>query len=244
MTQRFLTPLLGAAIIGLGVWLAVEHQKRLSLTEEHRALEQQRDQMAALIANNERMSNLLAQANVPQPLTDDQSRELLRLRGQIGVLRRQSAELAAVREENQQAHATLEAARKDPASAAPKSAATADYWPQDSWAFKGYGSPDATLQSSLWAANHGDVKALLASVTGEMQKQIAGDLGGKSETEASIRAMDEVMSMKSVRVVNREMQTDDTAVVTFEIESRTGTDTQKLVLKKIENEWKIFGPQE
>jgi hypothetical protein len=243
--SRYLMPSLGiAAVIGLGVWLAVEHQGRLSLIEEHRALEQQRDQMADLIASNTRMSNLLSDANASRSLSDDQSRELLRLRGQIGVLRQQASELAAVRQENQQAHATLEIARKNAASGLPKSAATADYWPQDSWAFKGYASPDATLQSSLWAANNGDIKALLASATGEMQKHMEEDFKGKSDAEASIRAMDEVTSMKSVRVVNREIQGDDTAVMTVEMETPTGNQTEKLVMKKIGNEWKLFGPLE
>jgi hypothetical protein len=146
-----------------------------------------------------------------------------------------------VREENRQARAALESSLKSPSAA--KAAATADYWPQDSWAFKGYASADATLQSSLWAANNGDVKALLASATGEMQKAMQEDLKGKSETEASIQMMDEVSAMKSVRVVNREVRGDDTVVITAEIEGRTGTETEKLVLKKIGNEWKLSGPE-
>src|SRR5437667_890534 len=156
--------------------------------------------MARLIGSNEQLSNLLAQAKSPPSLTDDQSRELLRLRGQVGVLRQQSRELETVREENRQARAALEGGLKSQSGA--KAGATADYWPQDSWAFKGYASADAALQSSLWAANNGDLKALLTGATGEMRKVIEEDLKDKSETEASIRAMDEVSGMKSVRVVN------------------------------------------
>src|SRR5436305_922671 len=103
--KGFLTSSLGvAAVIGLGLLFIFEHQRRLSLTEEHRALEQQRDQMSELIASNERLSKLLAQANASRPLSNDQSRELLRLRGQVGVLRQQSNDFASLREENRQAH--------------------------------------------------------------------------------------------------------------------------------------------
>jgi len=183
-------------------------------------------------------SNELAEVKFPS-LTDDESRELLRLRGQVGLLRQQSRELEKVREENRQARAALE---NSPKSAMAATAATADYWPQDSWAFKGYTTPDAALQSSLWAANNGDLKAVLASVTGEMQKFIAEDIKGKSETEASIRAMDEVMGIKSIRVINRELRSDGTVVITAELEGPAEKRTEKFEMTKIEDEWKLSGP--
>ena len=67
------------------------------------------------------------------------------------------------------------------------------------------------------------------------------DLKGKSETEASIRAMDQVTGLKSVRVVSREARSDDTVILTAEFEDRTESRTQKLVMKKIGNEWKVAG---
>ena len=242
--KGFLTSSLGvAALVCLGLLLVFEHQRRLGLTEEHRALEQQRDQMAELIAGNTRMSNLLSEANASRSLSDDHSRDLLRLRGQVGLLRQQASELKNVREENRQARAALETTLKSQ-NAAPRPTATADYWPQDSWAFKGFASPDATLQSSLWAANNGDIKAVLASATGEMQKQMEEDFKGKSDTEAKIRMMDEVMGMKSVRILSREIPGDETAVLTVEMETRTGRQTEKIVMKKVGNDWKVAEPLE
>lgn len=119
-----------AAVVGLAVWLAVEHQARLRLVEEHKALEQQLGQLAGLVAENERLSNLVAQAHPSQSLPDDESRELLRLRGEVGLLRQQGEELESVRNENRQARAGRAGA-----------AATADYWPRDSWAFRGTPAP-------------------------------------------------------------------------------------------------------
>jgi hypothetical protein len=86
------------------------------------------------------------------------------------------------------------------------------------------------------------LKALLASATGEVRKQMEEELGGKSESEASIRAMDQVISLKSVRVLNREVQADDTVVVTAAFEDRTDTHTVRLLMKKIGNDWKLSGP--
>src|SRR5882724_2949677 len=101
-----------AAVAGLAVWAAFEHQRRVGLGREHAALEQQLEEMSQLITSNDQLSNLLAQAKSPPSLTDDQSRELLRLRGQAGVLRQQSRELETVREENRQARAALESSLK------------------------------------------------------------------------------------------------------------------------------------
>jgi hypothetical protein len=184
------------------------------------------------------MSNLVVQA-VPRPsLPESESRELLRLRGQVGVLRQQVKDLASVRSENRQVHAELES------TGTAGNDATADFWPRGSWGFSGYATPEAALQSSLWASDNGDLKVLLAGATGEMRKMIERDLGGKSEEEACIRAMDEVINIKSVRVLNREVQAEDAIVLTAAFEERTGTNISRLLLKMIGGDWKLSGPAE
>jgi len=229
------------AVVGLAIWFAAEYQARLRLGEEHKTLEGQLKQMAGLIAENERLSNLLARANPTASLPDDHLRELLRLRGEVGLLRQQSKELETARTENRQAHAALESSLQGQGAGGAKAPATADYWPQDSWRFTGYASPDAALQSFFWAANNGDLKAMLASVTGDVRKAMEEEFKGKSESESSIRARDHVIGLKSVRVLNREVQADDTVVLTATFEDRTETHTAKLLVKKIGNEWKLSG---
>jgi hypothetical protein len=239
-----LSVLCAMAAVGVTIWLADEHQARLRLGQENVALRQQLGRLAGLVAENERLSNILAQAKSPQSLPDERLKELLRLRGEAGVLRQQGKEIEALRQENRLARAKLESTLKTQNAGAPRAAATADYWPRDSWAFAGYTSPDAALQTSVWATSKGDLKALLGSTTGELQKQVEKDLEGKSETEATIRAMDEVARLKSVRVVDREVQADDTVVLTAAFEEGTDTHTTKLVMKKIGGEWKISGPSQ
>jgi len=223
----------GGVVFGLGTWLAVEHQAHLRSDREHTALAQQVEQMSQRIAKSREASS----ANASQPTPDEPSPELLRLRGEVGVLREQCKELESARSDNRQARAMLE-------SKGMGSVATADYWPRDSWSFTGYGTPEAALQTSLWAANNGDLKALLASTTGDLRKMVEADLAGKSPEEASIKAMDEVINFKSVRVLNREAQADDTTVLTVAIEDRTEMQTVKMLMKKVGNEWKISGNSE
>lgn len=231
-----------AAAMVAAICLAGQHATRIALIEEGSALQQQLNQVTELIASNDQLSNVLAHANPPQTLAQDQSRELMRLRGQAAVLRRQVAELENVRAENRAARAAFDSNSKTPLSDATKAAATADYWPQGSWVFKGYASPEASLQSSLFAANNGDLKGVLASATGEMQKHLEEDFAAKSETEASIKAMDEVSSIKSVRILDREFQDNETVVLTTDMEGRQGeTHAAKFIMKKIGNDWKISG---
>lgn len=234
--------LCAGAVVGVAIWLAVGHQARFKLGEENRALRQQLDQMAAFAAENERLSNLVAQANRSQSLPGEQLKELLRLRGEVSVLRQQGKELETLRNENRQARAALESSLKTQSAGATAAAATADYWPRDSWAFVGYASPEAALQSSIWAGNKGDLKTFLGGTTGELQKMVEKDLEGKSESEVSAKVLAESARLKSVRVLNREVQADDTVVLTAAFEDGTDTHTTKLLMKKIGNEWKLSGP--
>ena len=236
-----LSVIYATAAAGVMIWLAVEHQAGLRLGQDNRALRQQLGQLAGLVAENERLSNLVAQASGPQSLPDERLKELLRLRGEVGVLRQQSKELETLRNENRQARAALESGLNAQSAGQAAAAATADYWPRDSWSFAGYASPDASLQSFLWAASKGDVKTLQGGITGEIEKMVAKDLEGKSDSEASAKAMAELAPLKSVLVLNREVQADDTVVLTTVFEGANHTETNKTLMKKIGNDWKFSG---
>src|ERR1039458_4922802 len=107
---RVVLSVLGAAALsGVAIWLAAGHQARLRLGEENRALRRQLHQMDGLIAAKKGLSTLVAQASGSQSLTDDQLRELLRLRGEAGVLREQRKELETLREENRRVRARFPA---------------------------------------------------------------------------------------------------------------------------------------
>ena len=233
-TKRVILGVLCAAgAIGVSVWLALGYQTRLRLEEENQGLRQQVDQMAELVAENERLSNLVAQASQSRPRSDDQMRELLRPRAEVGALRQQGKALESPRAENPQAPASPESA--DPA---------ADNWPKESWAFAGYASPSAAVQSCLWAASKGDVKTFLSGVTGNAQMFAEKLLAGKSESEISAAVTAQFAGIKSLRVVSREVQDENTVVLTTASEEESGTVTKKALMKKVGNEWKLAGEVE
>jgi hypothetical protein len=229
------------AVVGVAIWLVVGRQGRVRLREENKTLRQQLAQMASLGAENERLSNLVSGVSRPRSLSDDQLRELLRLRGEVGVLREQSKELEALRNANRKVSTPLDSSLKAQSAAPAGAAATADYWPRDSWAFAGYTSPDAALQSSFWAANTGDVKTFLSGIEGEILQKVQKDFEGKSEDEISAKAIAEVASLKSVRILSREVRAEDTVVLTAEFEEGNSTHTTKLLMKKFGNDWKLSG---
>lgn len=100
MTKLKLGVLSALVIAGAAILMAVRHQLQARLHERDKALSQQADRITQLEAENERLSNLVAQVNKTAVPPGDQARELLRLRGEVGVLRQQTNELGRVRQEN------------------------------------------------------------------------------------------------------------------------------------------------
>ncbi len=240
MSRKSVTPaLVGAvALLGLATGLALEHKAWLELREEHQALQLQLDWVTDLIALSERRPGLQATTIPSRPLASDPSADLLRLQAEVGALRQLTNEWARASNENAEAHAALDRYLAD---AAPK-IATADSWPRDSWQFAGFASPDDALRSSLWASDNGNLQALFDSTTGEFLQMIQKEFEGKSADEAAIRAMDQVVNLKSVQVLNREFQNTDTAVLTTAFEEGDQSHTNRILVKRVGNEWKLAGP--
>jgi hypothetical protein len=77
------------AVVGLGSALVFQQQSQNRLSETN---EQLRQQIGALATDNESLSNRLGRTSTSLP--DDQKLELLHLRGEVGLLKRQLAEAA------------------------------------------------------------------------------------------------------------------------------------------------------
>jgi RNA polymerase sigma factor (sigma-70 family) len=87
----------GAIIIaGVTTPLVIHYQAQARLHDTDLLVQQQNDQLAQLAAENARLSNLVAQAN--DSAAPDQSKELLKLRGEVGVLKGQLAAAAHLQE--------------------------------------------------------------------------------------------------------------------------------------------------
>jgi RNA polymerase sigma factor (sigma-70 family) len=80
----------GALVVGVAVFSVMQHQGRVKLRDENQAL---RQAMESLQADNAQLAERAARPGSPQAPLDEQARELLRLRGEVGLLRRETNEL-------------------------------------------------------------------------------------------------------------------------------------------------------
>ena len=87
------------AVAGAATALVVQHQTQNTLRDENQSLQQQ---IAQLKTDNANFSNQLANVGDSKKLSDDQFNELLKLRGEVGVLRRQAGEATQLRDRIQQ----------------------------------------------------------------------------------------------------------------------------------------------
>lgn len=97
MTKLRLGIVSAIVVAGLATPFVMQHQSRVKLRQEYQILQQQATQLAE---DNERLSNLVARAKSTASLPTDQPQELLRLRGEVGMLRQQTNELGKLRQEN------------------------------------------------------------------------------------------------------------------------------------------------
>ncbi|MGA2541310.1 MAG: sigma-70 family RNA polymerase sigma factor [Verrucomicrobiota bacterium] len=75
----------------------VQHQAQARLNEQDQTWRRQTNQLAQLTADNQRLTGLLAQPKNPQSLPDDQFRELLKLRDEVGRLKNKVQEMTSAK---------------------------------------------------------------------------------------------------------------------------------------------------
>ena len=97
MTKLKLGLISAVVVASVATPFVIQHQAQIKLHERADLLRQRADQLAQLAADCQRLSNLLARAKSPASLAYDQFRELLRLRGEVGRLRREVQELTQLK---------------------------------------------------------------------------------------------------------------------------------------------------
>ena len=215
-----------ALAAAVGTPLALQRQTQLKLSQENESLRTQNDQLASLSAENERLSNLLAEARNSQPPDTNHIRELMKLRGEVGMFRRQTNELVRLQAENQRLRSKL---------------ATSDFTeltPKESWAFVGYADPEAAFQSAFWSMQQGDSAALLASLNpGGRESQKLQSLAPDAYLKKRQEQFENVTAFK---ILDKELVSEDEAILTVFLEGAKQAD--RFRLQRLGNEWKLDGP--
>ncbi len=108
MTKLKMALVGGVVVAGLAVSLVVESQARARRHDQDQARERQSRRLAQLAGDNQRLSNLLAQASSPPG--GEQLKDLPRLRAEAASLRQQTNELARLWQENHRLQRSRQAA--------------------------------------------------------------------------------------------------------------------------------------
>ena len=229
-------PLALGAVVPWQIW----HRAQLQVRAKNEELERQAAAFAELATENARLSNLVAQA-ANDSLSAEQFHELLRLRGDIGILRQAAAEIEKLRARNERAKAQL--AKPAVPSAAPDPEKIQAHWPRAQLAMAGYADPAAAVETTLWAMTRNDPNALAASVTSNANSRLTREQwynhGPPAEELASAtqKIADSLTADTGFDVVAQEFPVQDQATVAVYFEGEG--QTRKFCLQRITGEWKF-----
>ncbi len=238
--NRFKIAIIGAiAAVSVTISVAIQHHAGIQLRERNEWLRQRAEELAQLSAENERLSRLVSRMNTSQPLSQEQLMELLRLRNEVGRLRRSGTEKVRLEATN----AGLRAVESQAEQQLAEAQAAPNYWPKNQLSYAGYADPESALKSLLAAMNSGNMDSWRASCTPEaitnLEKEWKQHGLSPAQQEAEIKAMADMLISPSAgfHILDQQLTSPDQAVInlSFDGEGRT----RKFVLKKVGNEWKF-----
>ena len=104
----------------------------------------------------------------------------------------------------------------------------------------GYATPEATLQTLVWAANHGDVKMFVATLSPAVQKQFMEvHMKGKSESEIAEFIQRKMGRMGNISVVAQRHGPDGSLVLQLYFRKDGNYAVDSMKMSKVNGEWKI-----
>ena len=202
-----------------------------SLATANIALSNERDAaLSTATVNNDELERLRTEKG-----------ELLRLRGEVNALRKQVSEVIALKDENVQLQAA--SSKRSEQEAEPIAAAQTNF-PKDSWAFSGYATPEAALQSWTWAYSKGDKQKMLGSLSSEVRGDWETRLIGQTDSQLAIDCEKASSNIKGYDILERTNRSDEEVVLTILLSTNDGQQSgeQRYRLVKVESEWKFAGP--
>lgn len=153
---------------------------------------------------------------------DTQARELLRLRGQVAVLRRRLAEL--------ETGAAVTAKTQDGARS---------FIPAENLEFAGYADPVSALQTYFWSLRNADTNALLKAVSPELAATYSQALNGPEPEVIRDSLAREVADFKGYKVMDTHAKSPSMVVLTVQ-ESGIHERRSLMTFLKINEEWRLL----
>ena len=226
-----------AILAGAGIYQA---RQALNLREQNKTLRQQQapltGQIEQLTREQYSLSNRLAALRDDNERLKSNAAELLRLRGEVTRLRRQSKELAG-------AGAALQPPEKPGAR---------PFVPAEEFANAGLASPEATVKTLVWAARNKDKETLAKIVDMEKMKEITTQMMRKTFPNSSNSDFTGASNSVSLNLDKVEADLQGYQILSQQFESTNkaaleivnyhadgSSDTRPLKLQLVDGEWKL-----
>ena len=205
------------------------------LDQANVSLRQQVDQLPSRIEENQRLSNLLAQAQSSPSTSNSQFAELQRLRTEVPA-RKFEIEQLQVKATASQSALTNETV--------PFSIRYVNL-PKENWSLAGYATPEAALQSMLWATREGDVNELKASLTpDEAGRRSRGEWKNMTDSQIAEVGQQRLGKATGFQILKYESSDPDRMHFTVYVD---GFDQSEQPLwmdvRRINGEWKSDAPE-
>ena len=114
---------------------------------------------------------------------------------------------------------------------------SSEHWSKNLLANQGYRTPEAALQTLLWAMTHADYSACMASATPEQRARMEKDLKNDPRETFAARMEKKFTPVTGFRITGRRTISRDTVEIDFDVEGVHKAD--KCIFKKIGDEWKF-----
>ena len=145
-------------------------------------------------------------ASLPEPslATEPVPRELLRLRNDVARLRARRRELAGVSNENEQLRLQVMTSSNSASGVAVPSG----YIRKSQARMAGYATPEATVESFLWAIKSHDPQNLKQAITPESRRALQQQTSSENGLAEFFKAMD---ALPGIQVMSHQALSDNTA---------------------------------
>jgi hypothetical protein len=160
------------------------------------------------------------------PASKQVTSDLLQLRAEVTSLARRRRELESVRVENESLRAKIAARQNSPTAAA---GPASGYLRKSQARQVGYGTPEDTLQTVLWAVNNHDTNGLMEA--------FAPEIAQKMQQQRNANMFEGAEAVARLHILSRQELPDGTIQLKVEIDPALPPEDMKFV--QIGGKWKI-----
>lgn len=235
--QKTLVAATVAVLAGAGIY---EARQATQLRDQVQTLQQQQapmfEQIQQLQKELDEASNRVAGLNNDLAKNRGNNTELLKLRGEVGVLRNQLNQQDRLR--GGTSHPEAKAAQTNQVTSS-----VFDDHPRETWKLAGYATPDAALQSWLWAYCNGDKTAMLNSLSPDKFKVEEARLAQKTETQLKEESERESQIVRGYQIVDQSALSDSEIELSLVIKLTDGSIQRPIKYRvvKVGDDWKFAG---